>query len=692
MSGTKKYIYCLIFLLCSGCFQEEAASPSPTETVSSKQTPVSGFTVAARSDVVVDEQTASYSLSKLDFIDDQNGMMVKETEGQEPTLLQTADGGVSWHEASIPAFTVSAIEMVQSNSVWAAVKTGCKEQDGTMSCQEEQLLHTSDQGQSWELKWSRKKPNSARALAQLTFINSHEGFMQMDGEVIHTQDGGAQWELIDFGLKNFRAEHYSFIDSRQGWVIGTLQSALPKEQGAVATPESASSQLIILRTADGGAHWSKQSFLTAATNQFHSVGLKFIDANHGWLLTSNLDTMRGGLFTTADGGAHWTQINDIQSARPAPADMQFVGQVGWIPLDRGAGPVDGGLMMTKDGGTHFQTIGADKGWSIHAVDLISAREGWAVGISPNRSDYLIHTKDAGTTWSQAYPPLSPSKAVAFIDNLHGYGLTSGLENDLFIETKDSGLTWHPQSSIPSSYQNCMLTFLDAQTGWLLTSDSADSHSNLRLTSDGGRTWEVIARDLLGLDRLGDEPYFQFFDRQNGLIAATGVKEMVLLRTQDGGLTWSASSRIPLPKANGGTVTFISPTQGWLIGQGKKGDEETYVFRMQDGETWQETGKLPGRLAPQALSFTNARDGWMLLHNYVDGKEVQWLLMRTGDGGDSWTQQAFPETFHPLDLNIQMNVISSSTGWLLGMNALWSTVDGGSTWKLMDNFLARTTKK
>jgi photosystem II stability/assembly factor-like uncharacterized protein len=681
MLGTKKYVVFLIFLLCAGCFYDETASPFPTETTPSKKSPTSGFSVASGAGVEVSGQSAPYNLSKMDFIDDQHGVVVKEAEGQSPSLLQTTDGGASWREASIPAFMVNAIQMDQSKSVWVMVQNACKEQDGKVNCQEEQLLQTTDSGQTWQTKWSQVKEKEAWASSRISFIDSLQGYMFVDGVLYHTQDGGNKWGPLDFGLKRFRAEHYSFINDRQGWVVGTLQSSAVKEKSPQSVSET-SSQLVVLKTVDQGAHWIRQAAFPAAANQLNSVSIQFLDANRGWLLTSNLDTMKGGLYTTVDGGNHWNQMGEIRSSRPAPADMKFVGQVGWIPLDRGAGPIDGGLMVTRDGGAHFQTIGTDKGWSIHAVDLISAKQGWATGVSLNHTDYLIQTKDGGATWSQVYPVLSPSKAISFVDDLHGYGLTSGLDELLFIETRDGGHTWRTKSSMADSTGVYSLNFLDAQTGWLLTSGSNDKKSELRLTSDGGRTWEVIARDMTGLDNLGNAPFFRFFDRQNGLIATGGVKDMALLRTQDGGLTWSASSRIPLPKESISTFSFVSPTQGWLIEQGKKDEVATYFYRMDDGETWQEAGVLPHRLTPQALSFSNSLDGWLLLQNYEDGKKVQWLQLRTVDGGKTWSQQAFPETFHPLDLEMAMNVISPLSGWLLGVNGLWRTLDSGLHWSLL----------
>ncbi|NEW05496.1 hypothetical protein GK047_05625 [Paenibacillus sp. SYP-B3998] len=274
----------------------------------------------------------------------------------------------------------------------------------------------------------------------------------------------------------------------------------------------------------------------------------------------------------------------------------------------------------------------------------------------------------------------PNKAITFVNELQGYGVTSQNNDLLIMETKDRGQTWRKVSSFTNTAASSSLSFLDVNTGWLLTKDSIDNKAKLQLTSDGGQTWEVIARDLPDLSGLNGTPVLRFFDRQNGLIAAKGNQDMLLLRTQDGGLTWTPASRVALPKEGTGVFTFISSTSGWYVAQGKKGDLSNVLYRMTDGETWQEIGKLPALFKPQVITFLNSEEGWLLMHSAEQGELARWMLLRTEDAGGTWSQHEFPETFRLLATDVQMSFTSSENGWLLGANRLWVTEDGGLTWK------------
>lgn len=277
--------------------------------------------------------------------------------------------------------------------------------------------------------------------------------------------------------------------------------------------------------------------------------------------------------------------------------------------------------------------------------------------------------------------LTPTKGISFVNELHGYGLGYGTRDLPFLQSGDGGMTWQTQSKLPLTTALNAISFLDSRTGWLLTDLSYGDKSELRLTSDGGQTWEVIAKDLPGLKVRGEAPFFHFFDRYHGLIAAKSDKDMMLLRTQDGGLTWSPSSRIPLPTEEG-VFTFLSATEGWFIGPAKKDKDITIIYHMTDGERWEEAGKLPNLLSPQAISFTESQRGFVLLHANPQSSEKTWQLLRTIDGGRTWTQHEFPSTFQPQAASIHISFPTALSGWLLDARDLWKTTDGGLSWSLL----------
>lgn len=278
--------------------------------------------------------------------------------------------------------------------------------------------------------------------------------------------------------------------------------------------------------------------------------------------------------------------------------------------------------------------------------------------------------------------LTPTKAISFVDELHGYGVASSTRDLQSLKSSDGGMTWRALSRLPHTIMPSAISFFDSQTGWLLTSESSDKKSELRLTLDGGQTWEVIAQDLLALETRGEDPFFRFFDRHHGLIAFQTGKDMMLLRTQDGGLTWSVSSRIVMPIEEKGVFTFRSAIEGWFIGPSKKDKEVSMLYHMIDGETWQETGRLPSFLAPQAISFTDSKKGFILLHTNPPGSEKTWQFLRTFDGGKTWSQHEFPSTFQPPAASLHLSFPTVTSGWLWDARDLWRTTDGGLNWSLL----------
>lgn len=312
--------------------------------------------------------------------------------------------------------------------------------------------------------------------------------------------------------------------------------------------------------------------------------------------------------------------------------------------------------------------------------------------SPNRTtspsqksdnDFSVFPGEKIGIQDQVQPThLTPTNVISFVDELHGYGVASSARDLQFLKSSDGGMTWQALSRLPHTVMPNAISFFDSRTGWLLTSEASNDKSELRLTLDGGQTWEVIAKGLSGLETRGEEPFFRFFDRHQGLIAFQSGKEMMLLRTQDGGLTWSVSSRISMPIEEKGMFTFRSTTEGWFIGPSKKDKKVSMLYHMTDGETWQEKGRLPSFLAPQAISFTDSKNGFILLQTNPQSSEKTWQFLRTTDGGETWSQHEFPSTFQPLAASLHLSFPTATSGWLLDARDLWRTTDGGLNWRLL----------
>jgi len=343
----------------------------------------------------------------------------------------------------------------------------------------------------------------------------------------------------------------------------------------------------VVRTIDGGAHWTV--VLPAATVQPALSGpaiteaADFADSTHAWALelldgesTASVQTLI--VASTSDGGAHWTATPRF-GVSGAATHVQFVDAThGWVFATPSAGGVIGSqdttLDRTVDGGSTWQVIkpasqvrqapgvlgtlpeACPMGGPIGAPSFIDAQTGW-VGAFCDRMFFFV-THDGGLTWAaQGLPPfpgppssgpsallyatdpplvLSASDVVAFAHR----GLTTGanaLQEAAIYVTHDAGASWSA-SRLPAPELGA--DFIDPRDGWMVAAGPGGDIEarSLYSTVDGGGSWRLVS---------GPQDYFErelsFVSRTDGFIAAPAVKGQPgrLLKTADGGATW-----VPIP--------------------------------------------------------------------------------------------------------------------------------------------------
>ncbi len=172
---------------------------------------------------------------------------------------------------------------------------------------------------------------------------------------------------------------------------------------------------------------------------------------------------------------------------------------------------------------------------------------------------------------------------------------------------------------------------------------------------------------------GDLVAVHFTSAMRGFVAGD---DGYLASTDDGGKNWN---KYPLNTSeNINEIYFRNDTNGYLVAG-------RLLFITQDGgRTWQETriyrsANIRGG-TPELISirFSDKKRG-LAIGNILnkDDQIIESLLMKTEDGGDTWSRVILPtknELFH-LDFN------GNSHGWIVGDKGLiLATQDGGSTWK------------
>jgi photosystem II stability/assembly factor-like uncharacterized protein len=299
------------------------------------------------------------------------------------------------------------------------------------------------------------------------------------------------WISLNTGHPDLDLNDVYFSDANHGIVVG--------DSG------------FILKTSDGGAHWTEHRnqetynvpslsedghlILTPAIRDLPLTALSFTDAQHGYATGS-------GVFKTSDGGDTWVSIGPP----PLSGDMVFGGGFGAQFLSPQVGVVAGltGLIRTEDGGTTWvrEKLEMDTVYhGIHLYDLqfADANTGYAGGFAG-----LFKTADAGKTWTQ-----------------------------LFTSTTD--YVWG-------------IHFLDANTGFV--SGTFWIHK----TTDGGATWTSVSTDMTPMNDI------YFVDRSTGYAAGN---DGIIMKTKDGGTSWTRTTTGTKEILN--AIHFPDANTGYAVG-------------------------------------------------------------------------------------------------------------------------------
>ena len=121
-----------------------------------------------------------------------------------------------------------------------------------------------------------------------------------------------------------------------------------------------------------------------------------------------------------------------------------------------------------------------------------------------------------------------------------------------------------------------------------------------------------------------------FDQTAGIfpVQSNGPDGPTFFLTRDGGMTWTAGSRLTSPYGFGPPVyCSLDAAQLWAdVGQA--------LYRSANlGATWTEVGGLPAAGRPLELDFVDPDHGFVLETVSSD----QTVLYRTDDGGQPWSR-------------------------------------------------------
>jgi photosystem II stability/assembly factor-like uncharacterized protein len=314
------------------------------------------------------------------------------------------------------------------------------------------LTKTTDGGAHWTLVWKGDDRDAA-----VYFFLSGSTFWRRSRELMRTTDGGQTFTSISMDYKG--------QDGRRALVF--LVSFINPQTGWTWTPE----QSEIAFTHDGGVTWTGKH-LRGEIGHVRDVWI--FDAQRGIAGTE------AGVIRTSDGGVHWSVIPGTQTGFPEgpPTGMPVLRKLYCADDQRCLGlastqPIR--LYLTRDGGSTWTlqslpvddvrdkfsdaqlrtpqlavVMGEDTKEVPEEQRWITAPDGSRTHVDiPDPNPFLLRWD--GSTWSRqditVFPdPLFSSPHPFFLDAQNGWAVS--LWNEIY-HTTDGGVTW---TAVPDYFQ------------------------------------------------------------------------------------------------------------------------------------------------------------------------------------------------------------------------------------------------
>ncbi len=311
----------------------------------------------------------------------------------------------------------------------------------------------------------------------------------------------------------------------------------------------------------------------------------------------------------------------------------------------------GALLLTAPAPTRAQIVRTDQQSGTNAlliaVSPVNDQVVWVAGAR----DTWLRTTDGGATWQVGHVPGADSLQFRDVyatsaDEAWLLSIGNGPQSRIY-HTTDAGAHWTRQfmAEDPKDFLDCF-GFWDGRRAIAL-GDAVDGRISMLRTDDGGASWTRVPAASLPPAGQGE-----------GSFAASGL----CVGTETGGLGWAAMSRA-------GTARLLRTTDYGLTWAA---DTLPVVARADAG--------------PTSVSFLDTRHG-MVFAEYVgaaakaEASDV--LVAVTTDGGVHWSPTGKPAFKPGISGGVYVPGARVPTAVAVGYAGAAYTTDDGATWTTID---------
>ena len=314
-----------------------------------------------------------------------------------------------------------------------------------------------------------------------------------------------------------------------------------------------------------------------------------------------------------------------------------------------AGGENGTILRTTNGGNNWTIVRQDSGYVYRTFYFFDSNTGF-VGGKLNLLSYLLKTTDGGLNWiTFCNFPMGNIYCVEFTDVNTGYVVGSGISWGLVYKTTNAGTNWNiVYSTNNTGIYTCH--FVNNITGFV------GGNIGLIKTTDGGSTWSASPFNYVTVNSIS------FTDNNTGFIVGLNsypFSGQVVSKTTNCGINWIILNGI----GNSGLycVDFLNSYTGIATGS-------SLIMKTTNGGTnWLNATPITGfsfnagRLTSLGLGFVVSDMG---------------LILKTSNYGSNWID-LFPSIRNYN--NIKLRFSNRRIGYACNEYSIFKTTNNGANW-------------